>query len=163
MARRNVKKTLQSVFELTKEEMDAITPEEWEAACRLAEAQEALYIAIDSDEAPIEEPMEEENEPEIEEEAMEVVLKCDNCDFQTDLPRIFKRHSSSLRTCSFCTKVFCGNRAKDRLKSHEKKEHSVKPVHKCQNCGKEFKFRCKLKEHLVWAKCGRSNDQLNDF
>ena len=88
--------------------------------------------------------------------------ECENCDFISDHPAAFQKHLNSIRTCSYCSKVFCGKRALKQIQRHEKKEHiiivKVKP--KCTNCDKEFGKKSKLKQHLVWSKCGRKNDQL---
>ena len=109
----------------------------------------------------LEEP-EEEPEDEPEEEPAKEVQKCPHCTFESDLPNIFKRHTNSIRICSECHEIFCGERSAQKFKSHQKK-HVVKPVKPekvfpCEICNKSFKFASKLKEHYKWSPCGRQVD-----
>ena len=149
MASKNVAKTQNSVYELGKIEMNNITPEEWSAAVRLAIKQEDLYIEIDQ----FEYSENHENSVAVEEPEVfqKETLKCDNCDFETINGGNFKEHTKSTVECSVCLKRFCGLRAKNQLKKHEK-SHVQKA---CIHCNKSFKFASDLKKHLVWSACGR--------
>ena len=117
-----------------------------------SETEAAEDIVIDEPEDIVIYEPEPETEP-------ENVQKCDNCDFESEIPRIFQKHMESLRKCSECSKVFCGTYAKRQYESHQKK-HQVKPVKQkipfiCVHCSKQFPQKSRLKEHLIRSKCGR--------
>ena len=136
--------------------MGKITAEDWEKAVRHAIAQEDLYAQVDEIDQlnPLCPPDDEVIEPAEEEKE---ILKCENCDFQSDNPGAFKTHTNSIKKCEHCPKLFCGTRSIDKLKTH-KKEHNYKPktAHICTQCKKAFQNPSRLKQHLVWSKCGRS-------
>ena len=106
----------------------------------------------------------------------ENIRKCTNCDFESELPRIFKRHMNSLIECSECPKVFCGRFAKRKYESHQNK-HSIKLSESkkkipfmCVHCNKQFPYKATLKQHLVRSACGRKTppktilkDQSGEF
>ena len=102
-----------------------------------------------------EEPLEEVVEPE--EEPVKDVQKCPHCSFESDLPHVFKRHTNSFQICSVCNEIFCGTRAAERFKTHQKK-HIVKPTHDCPICNKSFKVPSALKKHYRDSACGRQVD-----
>ena len=88
----------------------------------------------------------------------EKILRCANCDFESELPRVLKRHFNSLIECSECSKLFCGRYAKRKYESHQK-EHKVKQKKlpfMCVHCHKQFNYKSNLKNHLLWSKCGRA-------
>ena len=88
----------------------------------------------------------------------EKILRCANCDFESELPRVLKRHLNSLIECSECSKLFCGRYAKRKYESHQK-EHKVKQKKlpfMCVHCHKQFNYKSNLKNHLLWSKCGRA-------
>ena len=121
-----------------------------------------LYEPSVNEEESIEEGEIEVEEPEVEPEPMKDVQKCPHCSFESDLPNVFKRHTNSIRICSECHEIFCGERSAQKFKSHQKK-HVVKPVKPekvfpCEICNKSFKFASKLKEHYKWSPCGRQVD-----
>ena len=142
--------------------MESITAEEWSAAVRLAKKQEDLYAKVDQIDqlVPLLEP---NHEPAIDEEIendeteeFAKKSKCEYCEFESNSPSAFKKHSNSVKKCDHCAKIFCGKRSSWNLKSHQK-EHNFKPkkAHICIHCKKPFQFHSKLKEHMVWSKCGR--------
>ena len=158
MGRQNVQKTQNSVFELTKKEMANITAEEWSGAVRLATQQEELYLEIDYP------SNNEQSDEQVEVEMVEtnesigpktVVLKCEHCEFESDLPHVFKNHKKSITNCTECSKIFCGRHAQRDLKRHQKKHSKIQKVYTCEHCRKSFDFNCLLKRHLIWSKCGR--------
>ena len=161
VGKKNVGKTLNSIHELTVQEMNKIEPEHWQAAIRLATKHEAFYAKHDKieldpllepdleDNENVEEPLEEE--PVVQD--VQDVKKCPHCSFETNLSRIYKQHTSSFRMCSICLKVFCGHYSSTNYNRHQK-EHE-KPKKDCDICGKSFQFPSKLKQHLTWSACGR--------
>ena len=143
--------------------MEKVTAEEWQAAIRLAKRQEDLYIEIDEDQPNHSLLPDEDIEPEVNDEeaaieppAKKPALECENCEYKSENPGGFKRHKDSVIKCEHCDKAFCGKYAKKQLKSHQK-EHDFKPkeAYICMHCKKPFPRPSKLKEHLVWSKCGR--------
>ena len=54
------------------------------------------------------------------------VLKCENCDFESQNPGAFQKHKKSIRQCESCPQMFCGKRSVQNLKSHQK-THIHKP------------------------------------
>ena len=143
--------------------MEKVTAEEWQAAIRLAKRQEDLYIEIDEDQPNHSLLPDEDIEPEVNDEeaaieppAKKQILECEHCELKSESPGSFQRHKNSVKYCEHCGKVFCGRHAKRQLESHQK-EHDFKPkkAHICDHCKKAFPFPSKLKEHLVWSKCGR--------
>ena len=155
-------KTLNSIYELAKKEMESITAEEWSAAVRLAKKQEDLYAEVDqldqldpllepNDEPAIDEAI-KDDEPE---ESTEM-SKCEHCEFESNNASSFTNHSNSVKKCDHCSKIFCGPRSIRNLKSHQK-EHKFKPnkAHTCIHCKKAFQYPSLLKKHMVWSKCGR--------
>ena len=158
VAKRNANKTLNSVYELAKEEMERVDADEWKAAIRLAIQHEDMYAKedqLDPSEEPDIEVLEEITDKEAEEKSKEL-SKCDNCDFETDNNSSFARHKKSVQNCDHCSKVFCGKYAAQSLKRHQK-EHTYKPknAHICNHCKKPFPCPSKLKYHMVMSKCGR--------
>ena len=154
VAKKNVKKTLNSVFESAKEEMRKVSPDEWAAAVRLAVQQEDMYATEDQLDPSLE-PKEDE-EITIEEVADEE-LKCDNCDYNFISLGRFERHKKAAKNCENCSKVFCGPSANRELKSHILREHTYKPksAHVCNHCKKPFGYPSQLKHHMLWSACGR--------
>ena len=140
--------------------MEKVSAEEWQAAIRLAIRQEDLYIEIDQDQ-PSPSLMPEDIEPAVEQEIAATehekeVLKCENCDYETEIPAHFQNHKGSIIFCEHCSKCFCGKRAQRMLKTHLK-EHDFKPknAHICEICKKPFKNATLLKNHKIRSKCGR--------
>ena len=163
VASKNVRKTLKSIYELTVDAMNRIEPEDWQSAIRLAIKHEEMYAKLDNLQldSPLEPHLDESFEHLNIEEPLQPaepvvknVQKCAHCDFETALPRIFKRHTNSYKICSVCLKVFCGHFASTYYKNHMKK-HSVEKKKICDICEKSFKFPSDLKNHLKWSKCGR--------
>ena len=156
VGKRNANKTLNSVYELAKEAMKMVTPDEWKAAIRLAIRHEDMYAKEDQLD-PSEEPdLDAFEEIANEEPEEKTVLKCDHCDYTTDSKSPWKRHQKSIKHCENCSKVFCGKYAAQSLKRHQK-EHTYKPknAHICIHCKKPFSCPSKLKYHMVMSKCGR--------
>ena len=85
----------------------------------------------------------------------EKLFRCANCEFESEIPRIIKRHMNSFRECSQCSEVFCGKESKRQYESHQKK-HKVKMPFMCVHCHKLFAYKSGLKYHLLWSKCGRT-------
>ena len=83
--------------------------------------------------------------------------KCKNCNFQSELPHISRKHESSIIQCEQCQKTFCGRYARRKLKFC-RKSHEIKPkitkIYPCVSCDRNFKFKSMLKNHLKW-KCGK--------
>ena len=81
------------------------------------------------------------------------VQKCPHCNFETDHPSAFKKHTDSFKICSECNEIFCGKRSTQNLKSHLK-THRPKKVFVCEICNKSFKFASALKTHVIRSSCG---------
>ena len=79
--------------------------------------------------------------------------KCQYCDFESNVPHVFRRHTTSYRKCPKCSKVFCGKKSARKYRIHQK-QHIVKPTI-CNVCNKSFKFHYELRRHGVHSKCGR--------
>ena len=121
---------------------------------------------VDEPDEPMEEPN-ESNEPIIidivNQPANEQVIepdmeKCPNCEvFTCHQPAAFKRHVKSIINCDSCEKKFCGKRAKEQLKSHQR-EHSYRPKtpYFCTVCKKAFKTPSYIKNHIKNTKCGKT-------
>jgi len=82
------------------------------------------------------------------------ILKCSNCDFETERHCNLQQHINSFIQCSLCSMVFCGRYAKRNHKKHQK-EHNPKKTFDCEHCSKSFPIKSLLKKHQLWSKCGR--------
>ena len=116
-----------------------------------------LYEPSVNEEESIEEGEIEVEEPEVEPEPMKDVQKCPHCSFESDLPNVFKRHTNSIRICSECHEIFCGERSAQKFKSHQN-THKAKPLNQCEICNKSFKIPSQLKTHYIRSACGRQVD-----
>ena len=90
----------------------------------------------------------------------EAHLKCEHCDFRTDLPHVFTRHTNSIKQCEMCFQVFCGRHSVKNFLSHQK-WHNSKPKsdNTCAHCNKSFVYASKLKRHIIQSKkCGQFVD-----
>ena len=142
--------------------MDSITAEEWSAAVRLAMRQEDLYAEIDQLDQldpllePNDEPASDEEIKNDETEEHTKLSTCEHCDFKSNSPSAFNKHSNSVKKCDHCSKIFCGKQSNRKLKSHQK-EHNFKPnkAYICIHCNKPFPTPSLLKRHMVYSKCGR--------
>ena len=81
---------------------------------------------------------------------------CKACGFESINVGGFKKHVDSIKHCKKCSKVFCGSRSAESFRRHQKR-HEYKPTSAtfCVHCNKTFEYASKLKQHLVWSKCGR--------
>ena len=84
------------------------------------------------------------------------VQKCPHCNFESELPHVFKLHIKSSRTCTVCNEIFCGARSARKFKSHQNKAH--KPPNDCKACNKSFRIASDLKRHYRDSACGRQVD-----
>ena len=121
-------------------------------------SQEDLYARVDGIDQPEpscepEQLIEAANELSIEDTE---VLKCENCDFESQNPGAFQKHKKSIRQCESCPQMFCGKRSVQNLKSHQKTHiHKPKNAHICDICNKPFQYASDLKQHLNRSACGR--------
>ena len=135
-----------------------MTPETWAKAVKHAISQEDLYARVDGIDQPEpscepEQLIEAANELSIEDTE---VLKCENCDFESQNPGAFQKHKKSIRQCESCPQMFCGKRSVQNLKSHQKTHiHKPKNAHICDICNKPFQYASDLKQHLNRSACGR--------
>ena len=109
-------------------------------------------------EAPIGEIVSDEDEPMPEPE--KDVFKCSNCDFESDIPRIIKRHTNSIIECNLCSSIFCGKDAKRKNERHFKKQHEILPKNEfiCPECNKSFKYKSLMKTHMKYS-CWLKNEK----
>ncbi len=78
---------------------------------------------------------------------------CHNCCKDLKSLLNFHRHSLTYEKCNRCQRVFCGQRTKFRLKSHQKSCQGVKLGYVCYVCNKQFKFQSKYNVYV--ANCNR--------
>ena len=146
------------MFTKAREVMKKVTPETWAKAVKHAISQEDLYARVDGIDQPEpscepEQLIEAANELSIEDTE---VLKCENCDFESQNPGAFQKHKKSIRQCESCPQMFCGKRSVQNLKSHQKTHiHKPKNAHICDICNKPFQYASDLKQHLNRSACGR--------
>ena len=166
MGRRNVEHTLGAVFRLGQEELEKITPEDWQNAIKLATKSEQHYALIDGiipspeeqNSGPMPQDMEEEiPTEEIQPEPDQNPFLCSICHVDFKGSKAFTNHTKKYAKCSACPKMFCGAQRENNLKGHFKKEHNIKPqnAHFCPICKKAFEFPSRVKKHLTWSACGR--------
>ncbi len=65
----------------------------------------------------------------------------------------FQRHSMTFEKCNMCERIFCGQRTKFRLQSHQKSCKGIKLGYVCDVCNKKFKYKCRYAVHIT--KCGK--------
>ena len=115
----------------------------WAKAVKHAISQEDLYARVDGIDQPEpscepEQLIEAANELSIEDTE---VLKCENCDFESQNPGAFQKHKKSIRQCESCPQMFCGKRSVQNLKFHQKTHiHKPKNAHICDICNKPFQL-----------------------